>query len=364
MKSVFSLAWSILWSVSWVDAYRHQGWPQFSSLQSMQNSTEALLSGGNITFTLINNSSLPLNVLALPKILSLYGVSSNKLMPNQQFVFVPGMAVYDFHAVISDGENDWNNAGAATWALTKSGTSYVVEVAVGAGTSGTIALGASAFVSTALAAVAVAPALISVAAFATFWGTAYLSSMTVSALVKNAMDVVRDKLEKIGRNGTFEIYQLDKMEGLENKPVDHPDRLLRFTDVVTETLVLETFKSSFPAVDVGHVVMTRRHAEAYFSAMVSEFKDWGLAKGFDRKWLLQGGFTLPKALGLSNWSKTSFEPLRLGEIQRSQVGLCHTSLVISYATNDWDWGELRIYAPILHAPFWGGDQAFSYRYSL
>merc|ERR1712187_786138 len=81
---------------------------------------------------------------------------------------------------------------------------------------------------------------------------------------------------------------------------------------------------------------------AYLSATIAEFKDWAWAKGFNRQWLLQGGFTPPISLGSTAWWITTFEGLKLGEIKREKQGLCHRSLVIRYKTLEGVKGEVTL----------------------
>lgn len=306
---------------------------------------------GDFRFTLINNATIPLNILAMPKIMTLHVASENEVLPGDNFSFVPGMGVYDIHIVIHDGNNTWDNLGEATWGLTKDGVSYVVSAALGVGTSGGIALGVTAAVTTVLAPV-LAPPILAPVAIATLWGTAIVSSMAVTALTGNAMNWVMDRMKVLdSKSINREIGDLDEMEGQAGRPADHPERLLLFTDVVTERPVVEAFRSSFPNIDVSRVVLTRTNAEAYLSAMMSEFKEgWKWSNGLHKKFLIQGGFTLPKPLvcltTFTTWLKTEFEPLKLAEIKRTSEGLCHKSLVVRFqnAGSAWQqgWNEVRI----------------------
>jgi len=292
------------------------------------------LTSASFRFSLINNATVPLNILALPKLLTLYATSANELLPGDNFSFVPSMGAYDFRIVIHDGNNTWNNVDEFTWGLTKDGVSYVVSLAAGAGvtaaTGSTIAVGVTAAVTTALASILAPPVLVPIA-IATFWGTAIVSSMAVTALTCNAMDWVMDRMKELEvQSNTGEIRDLDEMEGLAGTPADHPDRLLLFTDVVTDRPVVDAFRSSYPLINVSRVVLTRRNAEIYLSAMMSEFKEWKWSKGFNRKFMIQGGFTLPEPLTPTTWLKTEFEALKLAEVKRASKGLCDKSLVISF----------------------------------
>jgi len=312
--------------------------------------------GNGCTLTFINNGTLPINMLALPRLMTLYARTENHMMPGAKFTFFPGMGAYDIHTVITDGQNNWTSVGESTWGLTKYGTGYLVSIAVGAGTAGTIATTASLFVTGILATV-VAPAALPFIAFGTFWGTALLSSMTVYALTDKAMDVVKDKVVDVVRNETRDASVLSELRGIADLPNSHPDHLFLFDNVVTEEPVRAAFALSYPGVNTSRLVITRRQAEVYFTSMVSDFTVWKVIKGYNRGFLIKGGFTLPEMLPGTSWSKTTFEPLVMGEIKRENPGLCHMTLVIEYEGGDGikglarvqsDWDEVPVAEKAVH----------------
>lgn len=297
--------------------------------------------GKGCTLTFVNNATLPINLLALPTLMTLYARTENYMMPGATFSFFPGMGAYDIHAVITDGQNNWTSVGETTWGLTKYGTGYVVGIAVGAGAAGTIATTATIFVTGILAAVVAPPALPFIA-FGTFWGTAFFSSMTVYALTDKAMDIVKDKIVDVVSNETRDARVLSELQGFSDLPNSHPDHLFLFDTVVTEEPVRAAFALSYPGVDTSRLVITRRQAEIYFTSMVSDFKEWAVIKGYTRSYLIKGGFTQPERVPGTTWRKTGFEPLVMGEIKRGTPGLCQKTLVIEYAGGNGTEGVARV----------------------
>lgn len=286
--------------------------PNVSALDSRKALSGQASGKGGCTLEFINNSTLPLNMLALPKLMTIYARTENHMMPGSRFKFFPGMGAYDIHAVITDGQNNWTSVGEASWGLTKYGTGYIVSVAVGAGTAGAIATTATLFITGILATV-VAPVALPFIAVGTWWGTAVLSSMTVYALTDKVMDIVKDKIESVERNHTRDASLLSEMSGISDLPNSHPDHLFVFDHVVTEEPVREAFALSYPDVDTSRLVITRRQAEVYFSSMLSDFQEWHTIRGYNRAFLLKGGFTPPVTFSGTSWSKTEFEPLVSGK---------------------------------------------------
>ncbi len=57
--------------------------------------------------SVINNSSLPLNFLALPKLAQIYAHTKNRVIPGEKFAFLAALGAYDLHVTVQDGRNDW-----------------------------------------------------------------------------------------------------------------------------------------------------------------------------------------------------------------------------------------------------------------
>ena len=159
-------------------------------------------------FSIINNASVPLNFLALPKLARIYAQTQNRVEPGGKFSFLAALGAYDLHVTIHDGQNDWYQASETTWGLTKEGLSFSISIASGAGV-GTLAVSAAAAVTTSLTAAAWAPLVITLAASATFWGVAAFSSMACSFVTDVSLQWIRKQLEDMGQNSTEEIDPAD-----------------------------------------------------------------------------------------------------------------------------------------------------------
>eukprot|EP00435_Cladocopium_sp_Y103_P008290 s4422_g2.t1 len=147
-------------------------------------------------FSIINNSSLPLNFLALPKLAQIYAHTKNRVRPGEKFSFLAALGAYDLHVTVQDGQNDWYQASETTWGLTKEGISLSISIAAGAGITGSLAVTAAAAVTASLTAVA-APLTITLAATATFWGVAVFSTMACSFLSEVSVNFLREQLEEV-----------------------------------------------------------------------------------------------------------------------------------------------------------------------
>lgn len=161
-------------------------------------------------------------------------------------------------------------------------------------------------------------------------------------MTDKAMDVVKDKLVDVVRNETRDASVLSELQGIADLPNSHPDHLFLFDSVVTEEPVRAAFALSYPGVNTSRLLITRRQAEVYFTSMVSDFKVWKVIKGYSRGFLIKGGFTLPELLPGTMWSKTTFEPLVMGEIKRENPGLCQMTLVIEYEGGNGMKGVARV----------------------
>ncbi|CAJ1416532.1 unnamed protein product [Effrenium voratum] len=160
-----------------------------------------------LRFSIINNSSLPLNLLALPKLARVYAHTQNNVQPGERFSFFAALGAYDLHATIQDDHNDWYQVNEMSWGVTKDGVALTLGLAAGAGVTGTLALTASAAV-TATLATAAAPLVVTLAATATFWGVAVFSSMACSFLSEISMDFLREQMEEVeDRNGMQQLRQ-------------------------------------------------------------------------------------------------------------------------------------------------------------
>ena len=351
-------------------------------------------------FSVINNASLPLNFLALPKVARVYAHTQNQVQPGEKFSCLAALGAYDLHVIVHDGQNDWYQASETTWGLTKEGLSWTISIASGAGV-GQLAVGAAAAVTASLTAAAAAPLVITMAATATFWGVAVFSSMACSFLTDVSIDFVRQQLDDMQQNATHEQdLSINEMErgrlelldlthkfgahkdaavfenGVEylcccEEPVNvtdmrcelfradgpsktwfssgcpdiagdgykpwwesgrcavprspfqpsalGPDRLVRFSSVVKEGTVRRAFAASFPNLNVDYVVMTMSTAERYFAAMQSEFSEWKIIRGAERRFVIAGGFMnpskMPLATGDEPWTLIDFMPLQMGEIK-------------------------------------------------
>ena len=120
-------------------------------------------------FSIINNSSLPLNFLALPKLVQIYAHTKNRVRPGEKFSFLAALGAYDLHVTVQDGQNDWYQASETTWGLTKEGIALSINIATGAGITGSLAITAATAVTASLTAMAAAPLTITLAATATGW---------------------------------------------------------------------------------------------------------------------------------------------------------------------------------------------------
>ena len=148
-------------------------------------------------FSIINNSSLPLNFLAFPKLAQIYAQTKNRVAPGERFGFLAALGAYDVHVTIQDGQNDWYQETETTWGLTKEGLSLSISLATGAGITGSLAVTAAAAVTASLTAAAAAPVAITLAATATFWGVAVFSSMACSFLSEVSVNFLREQLEEV-----------------------------------------------------------------------------------------------------------------------------------------------------------------------
>lgn len=148
-------------------------------------------------FSIINNPSLPLNFLALPKLVQIYAHTKNRVRPGEKFSFLAALGAYDLHVTVQDGQNDWYQASETTWGLTKEGIALSINIATGAGITGSLAITAATAVTASLTAVAAAPLTITLAATATFWGVAVFSTMACSFLSEVSVDFLREQLEEV-----------------------------------------------------------------------------------------------------------------------------------------------------------------------
>lgn len=296
-------------------------------------------------FHILNNSSLPLNILALPKALRVYAASSNNVQPGQSFNLVAVMGAYDFDVTIHDGENGYNNYGQAGWGLLKDGTTVIVATAAGAGLTGTLAISAAAIVTATLTSWAIAPTAIVAGTVATFLGVAVMSSMAVSALTETSMDFALNRFEKLLKNHGDDIKGKKQLQNDSSVHELHDEAMFKFNLVVTETPVREAFLSTFPHLDLEKVIMDKATAHSYFKSMQSQFSDWKIAKGATRTFAIAGGFMNPVPVDLEDdssvevgylgaayssvdFTRVSFAPLALGEIN-SGYG-CNLAMKATY----------------------------------
>ena len=68
-----------------------------------------------LRFSIINNSSLPLNLLALPKLARVY--AQNNVQPGERFSFA-ALRAYDLHAIQDDHNDEINEMSRTSWGVT------------------------------------------------------------------------------------------------------------------------------------------------------------------------------------------------------------------------------------------------------
>lgn len=153
-------------------------------------------------FSIVNNASVPLNFLALPKLANVYAHTQNRVQPGGKFSFLAALGAYDIHVIIQDGHNDWYQATETSWGLSKEGLAFTVSaIAQGAGL-GSLAVGAAAIATAGLSAVAAGPLLITLGAQAAFWGVTAFSSMACSYLADKSVEYLRQQLVDVEHNTT------------------------------------------------------------------------------------------------------------------------------------------------------------------
>merc|ERR1712012_1065015 len=168
----------------------------------------------------------------------------------------------------------------------------------------------SAGVASILAGIVAPPLLIPIATVA-FFGTCVLTSMGVSTLTDNALDFVRDNIRAAEVRSN--LANIDDLKGFNGKSDHGPNRLLLFDEVVKEVPVLESFTQAYPSINTSRLLVKRKYAKAYYTAMESDFTAWKTGQLYTRKFILAGGFTTPEQLKGTVWSETTFVPLQIGE---------------------------------------------------
>ena len=101
----FQAVYLVLWLLNFhcVTGLRHIEDADLEKIEVEENhSTTAAFQ-----FSVINNSSLPLNFLALPKLAQIYAHTKNRVIPGEKFAFLAALGAYDLHVTVQDGRNDW-----------------------------------------------------------------------------------------------------------------------------------------------------------------------------------------------------------------------------------------------------------------
>ena len=162
-------------------------------------------------FSIVNNASVPLNFLALPKLANVYAHTQNRVQPGGKFSFRAALGAYDIHVIIHDGQNAWYQATETSWGLSKEGLAFTVSaIANGAGL-GSLAVGAAAIATAGLSAVAAGPLLITLGAQAAFWGVTAFSSMACSYLADQSVEYLRQQLADVEHKTTNATNARDLM---------------------------------------------------------------------------------------------------------------------------------------------------------
>eukprot|EP00930_Biecheleria_cincta_P084053 TRINITY_DN73548_c0_g1_i1.p1 TRINITY_DN73548_c0_g1~~TRINITY_DN73548_c0_g1_i1.p1 ORF type:complete len:720 (-),score=70.14 TRINITY_DN73548_c0_g1_i1:481-2640(-) len=284
---------------------------------------EVAATSGRIYLELINNSSLPINLLLQPDLLPVYAEAKNHLSPGLKVSFVPFMGYYQYHVVLDDGNNTWESVDEWTWSLTKYSVTKTFSKIIDFLATKELALVATAAISAKLAPF-LAPAALMAVTTAFGVGTVFTTGMAVSALTNGAMDMIRDLIKRLQT-----LPALPRLGSLESGIFNRtdPNRLLRFDDVVTENSVRSSFAALHPTVDTSKVLLTQRFAEVYMHALLADFRKQVWAGRSSRTFIVTGGFTEPVQVPGTHWWKTTFEPLSFGELSR---GRCSIPLHVTY----------------------------------
>lgn len=281
------------------------------------SSIAAVGAQGSFRFKFINNSTLPLNILALPKYYRLYSTSKNEVAPKDAFEFFPSLGAYTIDVVINDGNNGWVDSVEAGWGMAKDGVKIVAGVAAGSvvGTSGVLATGAATIVGGAVATVAWPAVLTTMVVGAAFWGVAMLSSMACSMLTESSLDFVRNRVSDVLKKA--KDAPDNSQDDFSKLPASWREKYVRFSDVVTEGPVQEATRIAMPELDQQNTLLTNDAAKGYINAMQMKFSDWVTIKNTARHFVLTGGFSNPTKLKDPighHWTILDFVPLYMGEI--------------------------------------------------
>eukprot|EP00929_Paragymnodinium_shiwhaense_P078503 TRINITY_DN40707_c0_g1_i1.p1 TRINITY_DN40707_c0_g1~~TRINITY_DN40707_c0_g1_i1.p1 ORF type:complete len:586 (+),score=132.98 TRINITY_DN40707_c0_g1_i1:138-1895(+) len=262
-----------------------------------------------VDFSVKNNATFPLNMLALPSLLRVYATTKNGMKNDEVHEFSAIMGQYDLYFVIDDGSNHWTPTVQAGWGLMKDGMAVAVGMAVGAGFSGALATAAWTTATASLALAGWPAAVVTAGAWLAFGGAAVVTSLAATSLTEQSMELVALSLDKLKR---------------EKRPVlggAGKDELFLFDSVVKSEEVRRLVEKTLPE-EVGgvkNVMMTKKTAEGYFTALENYFHDKYTVRADPRHFIVTGGFVLPdppekkKVFGETLW-RIDFVPLMIGEI--------------------------------------------------
>eukprot|EP00931_Biecheleriopsis_adriatica_P074491 TRINITY_DN48530_c0_g1_i1.p1 TRINITY_DN48530_c0_g1~~TRINITY_DN48530_c0_g1_i1.p1 ORF type:complete len:635 (-),score=98.96 TRINITY_DN48530_c0_g1_i1:139-2043(-) len=292
-------------------------WKEAVAARSQVNATRAF------HFTIINNSSLPLDVLA-GAVYKLNSTVYNAMPPGAEHQFgAYGGLVYDIMIRVDNPNLDsrWSNRKEILKDVSEKVVSKVVSKTLEGGlglvlTNHLAAVTAAASFAALASLPAPGPAWAALASTAAYWGVVQLVSLAASSVSSTVVNKARLRLEKRAAK------HIEDEQGptFGQETADSPDSLFLFDTVVTEKTVRDAVAMSFPMLNLSRTLVSRSAAEQYFLSAAALFQEKRLGKVDDRKFIVTGGFIAPEDVqGQDNktWTKLNFVPLQLGEVRPS-----------------------------------------------